>query len=125
MKPSCRGRVRCAGGRPTVGTWVEPAAGIEKTAVPSPPDDHFTACPDCPVTKSGTGHIGHAGGYPAVRVRIVSPAGIQKILVIPPTPDDHLVAGPDCRMIETAGRHVHGACFDPTIGTRIVSPPVI
>jgi hypothetical protein len=88
------------GGCPTVRAWIVLAAGVENIwAIPSTPDDHFTASPHRRVLESASGRIGGAGACPSVRARIVTPASIQKILVIPSTPDDHLAAGPDCGVI--------------------------
>ena len=49
---------------------------------PSTPDDHFTAGPDCRVTRSGRGRVGGAGGCPTIRAGIVSAAGVQTAATI-------------------------------------------
>ena len=48
------------------------------------PDDHFTAGPHRRVIVSGTGRVGRAGGCPAIRAGIVSPAGVQSVGYSPP-----------------------------------------
>ena len=53
-------------------------AGVQRAGVSSTPDHHFTTSPDCRVTQSVAGRIGHAGAYPTVCARIVPPTGIQK-----------------------------------------------
>src|SRR6202043_3877587 len=86
------------------------------------PDDHFTAGPDCRVTKSASGRIGRAGGCPTIRSRIVSPAGIRIPAAISTTPDYHFSAGPDCRVKLSASGRVGGAGRYPRIRAGIVSP---
>ena len=76
VRAASRGRVGCAGGYPTVRTWIEFGAAVEIIQIPSSPDDHFIASPHRRVLESTIRDIGHAGGYPAVRTRIVTPAGI-------------------------------------------------
>jgi hypothetical protein len=76
---SGRGRVGGAGGGPTVGARIVPSAGVQSAAIDlcggaqviSSPDDHFTASPNCRVTRPVTGRIGGGGGRP----RIVSAYG--------------------------------------------------
>src|SRR5947209_6228958 len=103
---------------------VSPASvGIRRF---SPPDDHFTAGPDCRLTKSGSGRVGGAGGCPTIRARIVSAAGIKNALVVraSATPDDHFTASADCRVIGSRGRRVGGAGGCPTLRAAIVSPAI-
>ena len=54
------------------------------------------------VSRVGHG-VGGAGGYPTVRARIVSPAGIQNPAprVAKAAPDNHFVTCPYCRVIKT------------------------
>jgi hypothetical protein len=80
VKVSLSGRAGGAGGCPTVGDGIVPAAGVQpgrrgicKTA----PDDHFTASPDCREINSCGGRVGGAGGYPAIRAGIVPRASVQ------------------------------------------------
>ena len=47
----------------------------------SAPDDHFAAGPDCRVNVSGSGRVGGAGGCPAIRAGIVSPAGVKEVSI--------------------------------------------
>src|SRR5207245_8654094 len=77
----------------------------------SPPDDHFTAGPDCRLTKSGSGSVGGAGGCPTIRARIVSTAGVQNAFVIPTiaTPDADSTATADCTVIASCVRIDGGA----------------
>ena len=91
-------------------------------AIPSTPDDHFTAGPHPRVLESAIGRIGCGGGCPTVLARIVTPASMQKIQVIPSTPDDHLMAGPDCRMIASDRGRAGSGGRGPTVGARIVPP---
>ena len=49
------------------------------------------------MTVSAIGRVGGAGGCPAIRTGIVSPAGVQEAAVTT-APDDHFTAGPDCRV---------------------------
>ena len=70
--------------------------GVAVSTLPAP-NDHFPAGPDCRVMRSGVGRVGGAGGYPTIRVGIVSSAGIEELAGLPP-PNDHFTAGPDCRV---------------------------
>ncbi len=64
---SGRGRVRGAGGCPTVGAWVVPPASVKKrAATPSTPDDHLAASPNRCVEGSGSGGIGECRWSPRV-----------------------------------------------------------
>src|SRR5205814_2248053 len=117
------GRVRGAGGCPTIRARIVSPTSIGKVANPAP-DDHFTAGPDCRVKFSCGGRVGGAGGRPRVGVRIVS-ATVLALLAIRrtevPTPHDHFTAGPHCRVIESASGRVGGADSCPTIRARTVS----
>ena len=87
------------------------------------PHNHFTAGPNCRVRESTLGRIDDAGGYPAIRSRIVSPAGVENVeVVIKSAPDDHFIAGPDRGMTDSYRRHVSGSCGCPSIRAGIVSP---
>jgi hypothetical protein len=44
---------------------------------PLPPNDHFSAGPDCGVIISAMRHTDDAGGYPRIGAWIISPAGAQ------------------------------------------------
>ena len=106
------GRVGGAGGCPTVGDGVVSSAGVEMVAVavPSAPDDHFAAGPDCRVTISGSGRVGGAGGCPTVGDGIISAAGVQIAAAGTAAPDDHFAAGPDCR-VTIFGLRAHWWCW--------------
>ena len=71
---------------------------------------------------SGRGHVGGAGGCPTIRAGIVSPASVQKKLVIFSTPNDHFTASPHGSVQLTDGRRISGAGGCPTIRAGIVSP---
>ena len=84
----CRSTLPCAMPRPegalavlvavqlsVTGLYLPPV--LTQRAGHSAPDDHFTAGPHCRVIVSGTGRVGRAGGCPAIRAGIVSPAGVQ------------------------------------------------
>ena len=82
------------------GTGIVSPAGVYVAA----PDDHFKARPDCRVTSRATGRIGGAGGYPTVRTRIVSPAGVQRgVIGSSSAPDNHLGTSPDGSMRAPCG----------------------
>jgi hypothetical protein len=88
------------------------------------PDDHFTAGPDCRVAIARVGCADNARGPPTVGGRVISAAGVQK-MVVPiikkPAPYDHFSAGPDCCVRIPARRRVGGASGCPAVGGRIVS----
>src|SRR5207244_5123617 len=106
--PACR--VACsasgcggaAGGCRTIGGGIISPAGVQKAAVVSAPDDHFTFGPDCRVSLSGRSRVGGAGGGPTIGAGIISPAGVRIAAVIISAPDDHFAAGPHCRGKEPA-----------------------
>jgi hypothetical protein len=64
---------------------VSPGDAVDAVGT-STPNDHFTARPDCRVNVSRIGRIGGAGGRPAVRNGIVSPAAVHIAAAIIPTP---------------------------------------
>jgi hypothetical protein len=69
---------------------------------------------------------GRADGYPTVRARIVTPAGVKPVpadIKKIAAPDDHFDTGPDCRVIVATRGGVGGANGCPTVGARIVSAP--
>src|SRR5438876_770946 len=82
--------------------WRLPAvspAGIGNLAsvAITPPDDHFSARPNCRVQGSGLGRVVEVSGRPSIGAWIVAAAVIE----FPGTsaaPDDHFSAGPDCRV---------------------------
>src|SRR4029077_20642546 len=89
----------------------------------SSPHNHFIAGPNCPVRESTLGRIADAGGYPAIRSRIVPAAGVENVeVVIKSAPDDHFIAGPDRRMPGSHRRRVSGSCGCPSIRAGIVFP---
>ena len=114
MLPNCAARRRRA---------VSPASVQECRCQSSAPDDHFIAGPDRRVKISGIGRVGSAGGCPAIRAGIVSPASVdrQGSLTSSPAPDDHFIAGPDCGVIESAVGRISGAGSCPTIRAGIIS----
>ena len=87
----------------------------------SAPDDHFAAGPDCRVTASARGRVGRAGGCPAIRAGVVSPASVLTAAAPISTPDDHFTAGPDCRVIDSGLGRVGRAGGCPTIRAGIVA----
>jgi hypothetical protein len=109
---------------PTVRSRIVSATRIEhdavrRNAVFATPDDHLAACPHRSVTISASGCVGHAGGCPRVRARIVCTTGVQ---ITAKAPDNHFTAAPDCRVIRSSRRSVGGAGGCPTIRAGIVSP---
>jgi hypothetical protein len=61
----CRGR--CCRGCGTLCSRAVFPAGVENIgAIPSTPDDHFTARPHCRVARPGTGRVARAGGCPRI-----------------------------------------------------------
>jgi hypothetical protein len=76
------------------------------------------------VIGSGRDVNGGAGRCPTVGAGIVSPAGVQKVVVKPP-PDDHFTAAPHCRVIGPGRGRVGGAGSCPTVGAGIVSPAAV
>jgi hypothetical protein len=53
------------------------AAGIQKTAVVTTPNDHLIIHPDCRVPFSVGRSVDRGGGCPGIRGEIISPASIQ------------------------------------------------
>ena len=99
-------------------------AGVEVTLsvnVPTSPNDHFTAGPDCGVCISGNRCAGGTSDCPGVRLGIISAAGVQVIESVPTAPDDHFAASPGCSMPLARRRHVDGAGSRPVVRARIVS----
>ena len=99
-------------------------AGVQRAAGSrSAPDDHFAAREDSRVEVSASGRVGRAGGRPAIRARIVSPAGIESVKdETCSTPDDHFTASPHCPVTVAGRGRVGRAGGRPTIRARIVSP---
>ena len=79
------------------------------------------AGPDCGVTRSTLGGIGHGGSYPSVRAGKVLRASLKGASAIVTAPDDHRSPGPHGRMIIPTVRGVTGAGSCPTIRGWIVS----
>src|SRR5881398_2748467 len=76
---SCGGRVvPSAHACPTIRAGIVSPAGIKIVGAAgiSAPDDHFAASPDRRVVVSSIRRVGGAGGHPAIRARIVFPAGV-------------------------------------------------
>ena len=75
------------------------------------------------MTVSAFGRINRTGGYPAVRCRVISPAGVQDAdEKANPTPDDHVSAGPHCCVTVSAIRRVGSAGCRPTIRAGAIPP---
>jgi len=83
--PHCRVNVSSIGGvgsarsRPTVQAGIVPPACVHEKwgAVDLPtPYNHFAAGPHCRMIKSTSGRITRTGWCPAIRARIVLPAGV-------------------------------------------------
>src|SRR5205814_798142 len=123
VKTSASGRVGGAGGCPRISHGiVSPACVqvVQGTVVEmTPPNDHFTAGPDSPVIGPGSRRVGHAGGYPTIRARIVSPACVQVVqgitVVEKTSPNDHFTAGPHCRVIASSKRGISGGRSPPPV----------
>jgi hypothetical protein len=114
----CRARCRC---------WtrlcaVSPASVQRANAVVTAPNNHFAVGPDSGVKISSVRHVEGAGWPPTVRVRIISPAGVQSICQrrVKSAPHDHFTASPDCRMRPTCLGGVGGVRSCPAIITRVV-----
>lgn len=100
--PAFRRVGRCSS-HPVIRARIVSAAGVGISIIqqinPASPHNHFAAGPNCRVRESTLGRIADAGGYPAIRFRIVSSAGVENVeVVIKSAPDDHFIAGPDRRM---------------------------
>ena len=67
---------------------------------------------------SASRRVGHAGGCPTVRARIVSPTRVPAVMA---TPDDHFTPGPDCCVTVSVRGRVSGASGYPTIRGWVVS----
>ena len=88
---------------PVIRARIVSAAGVGISIIqqinPASPHNHFAAGPDGRMRESTLGRIANAGGYPAIRSRIVSPAGVENVeVVIKYAPEDNLIAGPERRM---------------------------
>ena len=90
--------------------------------MPSTPNDHFTAGPDCRVSCSGSGRVGGAGGCPTVRAGIVSTAGVKISWNHRSAPDDHSHCQSRLPCESFGLRRVGGTARCPTIRAGIVSP---
>ena len=89
----------------------------------SPPDDHFTASPDCGVVLSPRGGIGGSRRCPTIGAGIVSLASVQIVGDVISTPDDHFTASPDGRVAGTfTGNKGAFTGHCPGVGGGIVSP---
>jgi hypothetical protein len=74
------------------------------------------------VTVSCSRRVGAAGSCPTVCYRIVSPTGVQNVIVTTTSsPDNHFTALPDCRVVVSALGGIGDAGSCPTVGYRIVS----
>jgi hypothetical protein len=87
------------------------ATCVEKGGTSTAPDDHLASGPDGCVIGSAIGSVVVAGGCPAIRAGIVSPAGVKKLVKdkISSAPNDHFAASPDSRVTAAAIRRVGGA----------------
>ena len=104
MLKSVSGRVGGAGGCPSVRARLVTPAGIQKNRViPSTPDDHLAAGPDCRMKAPSGGRAGCAGSCPAIGAGLYLPPLFKAIATEKSAPDDHLAAGPDCRVSYRAG----------------------
>ena len=118
---------RCVGytgGRPTIGAGVIFSTSIQIVAVIIPtPHNHFVAAPYSRVVRSFSGYVCDSGRYPTIRIRIVSPAGVQIIahLETISTPDNHFIATPNCSVVESTHGRIDGTRGCPTIAVGIVS----
>ena len=94
-------------------------ANIKK--IPAP-DDHFSAGPHCR-SVSPSRRVSRARGCPAIRARIVSPAGVHPGGAAGNSaPDDHFTSGPHGRDTVPGIGRVHAAGSRPTVRGRVVSP---
>src|SRR5206468_2139098 len=106
---SLSGRINGTGSCPTVGAGIVSPASIEMVVeIASAPDNHFTASPYCRVIVSASGCVGRAGSRPAIdssalRLRAVSPAGVEIHAAIISAPDDHFTVSPH-RRVPLSGR---------------------
>jgi hypothetical protein len=128
MPVSPRRGIASAGICPTVRDRIIFAATVKKAKratepIPSTPDDHFAAGPDCSVAGSGSRRIGSSGRCPGIRAGIVFSTGIEgKAYEVDAAPDNHLTASPHCGMAVSASGRIGGASSGPTVRDRIVSP---
>src|SRR3954447_1548888 len=106
MRGSGIGRIRGAGGCPTVGAGIVSPASLP--AKVTAPNDHFTAGPDRRMSSSGSGRVGEGGGCPTVGTGIVSPASVE-IVSTNSAPNDHFAASPDRRVTVSGSGRVGGA----------------
>src|SRR6476659_1266296 len=113
-------KIRCC---PTVGSGIISAAALQLAGdieVVSSPHDHFRTGPYGRMGSSHFWSVNRGRGYPAVRIGIVFPTGVQFAAVVS-SPDDHFVTSPNRGVtIPTPGRvNCTGGC--PTVGDGIVS----
>ena len=118
---SARGRVRSAGGYPTIRTISTASVHID-VAVKSAPDDHFAARQNCRVASTRLGRVDGAGRFPAISDGIISAARVKNAAGIKSAPNDHLAASPNCRVSVSAIGRVGRAGGCPAISAGIVSP---
>ena len=128
MPVSPRGGIGNAGICPTVRNGIIFAATVKKAKratepIPSTPDNHFAAGPDCRVAGSGIRRIGSSGRCPGIRAGIVFSTCIEgKAYEVDAAPDNHLAASPYCGMVVSASGRIGGAGSGPTVRDRIVFP---
>ena len=91
VRGSARGRIGGACGCPVVRSGIISAARVQLRATPN---DHFAASPNSGMGLPWNWGVHHASCNPAIRIRIVSPAGVEGPAKIP-TPYNHLDAAPD------------------------------
>ena len=111
-----------AGSCPSVRVRIIPAACIKKgaEAIPASPNNHFITSPYSAVVNSRSWRVGSACGYPAIRDRIVSSAGVRAGESA--SPNDHLGTRPHCCMRISGAGSICGTNSYPSICTWVVSP---
>jgi hypothetical protein len=123
------GRVRGAGGYPTIGTRIVPSASVQSvtTITLATPDNHVTASPHCRMFRPGVGHVDEARRCPRICTGIVPPSCVHIGVAVALTsaPDDHLTASPYCSVTASSDRGISGACRYPTIRGWIIPPPSV
>ena len=105
------------------GLYLPPVFSPFEILIFSAPDDHFTASPHCRLRLRQKARWYGPCGCPAIRVGIISPAGVDIVTVVTlTTPDNHFTASPYRRVSECSGRRVGSAGSSPYIRAGIVSP---
>src|SRR5207245_2514554 len=102
------------------GSYLPPVLTLPLTSVP--PDNHFTAAPDCRVKLSASRCAGSVRCCPTIRQGIVFPSGVPQAATVVSTPDDHINASPHCCVRASGLRRVGGAGGHPAVAAGIISP---